>query len=74
MTAILRVHAPLTPVKIRGNGLPAHIDSVLLRPGNIVQYRLLFWHEGKRCDEYVYEHEIEVTPDARVVSIGFRTL
>ena len=46
-------------VKIIALNLPAKVMARCDRGNDIRDYRLIFWSEGKRYDEWVFEHEIQ---------------
>ena len=46
-------------VEIIALKLPAKVFARCDRGGDIRDYRIVFWSEGKRYDEWVFEHEIK---------------
>ena len=46
-------------VRIKALGLKGCVYAVCRRGDGMEEYRVIYWSEGKRCDEWLFDYEIE---------------
>lgn len=46
-------------VRIRALGLSGTVMARMDRAGDIFEFRVIWWSDGKRNDEWLYENELE---------------
>ena len=49
----------LQDVRIRDMGVTGRVMARMERPGGVFEYRVVWWQESKRNDEWLYWYELE---------------